>query len=675
MSTDDDMPMTREEQRRQHRRNWMANFRLRERNQYALNGGEVEENERNGNDANLGNDNEVRFESERSSSSGQSTPPASDGSGSEEEEEAQPIPFAEALREWKVNSSVSNRDFASLVTVLRKYGHIELPVDVRTLMKTPREIVISTIPGHPDKKFCIMNVQSVLARFSQQLRLLKFRRGEILPVSLNTDGVDLGFAHSDKCFWPVYVKIVSSEVSAEPVLLSIYYGKSKPPQLFFEKSFAAVNELLRENVGGHDLRLLYVVADLPARHLVKGICGHTSFHACDYCTVVGESVNGATVFLSALNRPVRSHDDFILKTDRPHHDPAVENAPILVLGTDDIISLCPPDVMHAVDLGVTRRMIRFLLGMHEKKLPSRINDDHLSLINDRLAAARCTTPSDFQRKPRPIAEIRQGRRLRERRLLIGHWTATEFRQFLLYTGLFALQGLVSDRVFECFANLSGAIAILSRPLLYDNDIELARRKIRDHYVAAFRRECFGPTFPTINSHQLLHLCDFVEEFGSLGLFSAYPFENANRYLKGKFIKGRRYPLEEVIKRGREREQLVEDQAIVNDEASHDPDFLLGGRLTNKLCDSFWGLRVGNAVLPVKILSIRDGTVRARSFTRVRSMFLLPFDSSELCMFEVENLSRRIVEFSKESLVMKFYYISFHNREYVIPLPHTMKLVL
>lgn len=56
-------------------------------------------------------------------------------------------------------------------------------------------------------------------------------------------------------------------------------------------------------------------------------------------------------------------------------------------------------------------------------------------------------PSEFKRKPRELKKVKR-------------YKATEFRQFLIYTGPVALKGVLSDNLYSHFLLLSSATYIL-----------------------------------------------------------------------------------------------------------------------------------------------------------------------------------------------------------------------
>ena len=56
-------------------------------------------------------------------------------------------------------------------------------------------------------------------------------------------------------------------------------------------------------------------------------------------------------------------------------------------------------------------------------------------------------PSEFARQPRSLVEL-------------DHWKATEFCQFLSYTGPVVFRGILPDNLYQHFLSLSIAISVM-----------------------------------------------------------------------------------------------------------------------------------------------------------------------------------------------------------------------
>ncbi|EFX74904.1 hypothetical protein DAPPUDRAFT_56564, partial [Daphnia pulex] len=78
--------------------------------------------------------------------------------------------------------------------------------------------------------------------------------------------------------------------------------------------------------------------------------GHTSFHGCERCNVVGRTKMKRRVFKS-LNARLRTDASFRAERDKPHHK---ERTPLLNLGID-MVKCFPLDYMHLVCLGTFKR--------------------------------------------------------------------------------------------------------------------------------------------------------------------------------------------------------------------------------------------------------------------------------------------------------------------------------
>lgn len=109
---------------------------------------------------------------------------------------------------------------------------------------------------------------------------------------------------------------------------------------------------------------------------------------------------------------------------------------------------------------------------------------------------------------------------------LDRWKATEFRQFLLYTGQLVLRPVVSKHVYEIFLSFTVAMSILLHNVVnFRNAHTGYARELLVHFVKTSEL-ISGETFVSYNVHSLIHIADDVEHFGkSLNDISAFQFEN------------------------------------------------------------------------------------------------------------------------------------------------------
>jgi len=431
------------------------------------------------------------------------------------------------LAQFMVRQHLTRSSCNELLAVLRKHG-LPLPKDSRALRKTPRDVSTSLKCGG----------QYVYFGVKKLLHLAK--PCDVFSLKVNIDGVPL-HKSTNKQFWPILCQVNSST----PAIIALFLGTSKPDSIenFLEDFVEEMEEL---HANGFDngnsavtpVVLHAVICDAPARAFAKNITGHTSLNACERCLAVGRSVNNRITFATAgcFSAEKRSHDKFVnLQYHKTHQNGPSPFCRIL----PDCISAFPLDYMHLVCLGAVRRIMQFWKkGGRLVKLSSR----QVLQISEKLVALRSFIPSDFVRRPRSLMEL-------------DRWKASEFRQFLLYTGPVVLKPVLEPNLYKHFLSLSVSISIM---LMQDNDareqyLEYAC-KLLHHFVANSER-MYGENFLVYNIHGLLHLGDDARFFRApLDEFSSFPFENYLQTLK-RLIHSTSNPIVQVVKRLHEYEAV------------------------------------------------------------------------------------------------------------------------
>lgn len=179
----------------------------------------------------------------------------------------------------------------------------------------------------------------------------------------------------------------------------------------------------------------------------------------------------------------------------------------------DMINQFPIDYMHAVNLGVTRRLV-----MAWKSGPKtiRLSENIFKVMDEKLLSLKKSVPSEFSRTTREISDIRL-------------WKDTEFRTLLMYTGPVVFQGVLPKKWYENFLYLSVGVSLLMSETLLAEHAAFANKLLR--YFVRSAQDLYGKRFDTYNVHCLVHLTDVAVQYGSLENCLAFPFENNMQRLK------------------------------------------------------------------------------------------------------------------------------------------------
>ena len=192
------------------------------------------------------------------------------------------------------------------------------------------------------------------------------------------------------------------------------------------------------------------------------------------------------------------------------------------------------DYMHRVCHGVVRRLLHYLKKGKKVKLSST----QLIEISNNLVSLNGHMPSEFARQPRALSDLE-------------YWKATEFRQFLLYTGPIVFRSILTKEAYEHFLALSIAIFIM---LESDDGKRNAYLDYAHNLLSFFVSKCkvvYGETFNVYNVHNLHEDVKFFK--CSLNEISCFPFENNMQRLK-KFVRNSNNPIAQIYKRQTELQQ-------------------------------------------------------------------------------------------------------------------------
>lgn len=136
------------------------------------------------------------------------------------------------------------------------------------------------------------------------------------------------------------------------------------------------------------------------------------------------------------------------------------------------------------------------------KDPGTLNADYLTnsgkFLSDKLSFLNRKLPREFARQPRSLYYMDKRK-------------ATEFRQFVLYTGPLVMRSVVTERVYNHFLALTVAMSIFLEP---DDNFRNAHldyaRELLVFYVKT-SPFLYSDRCVSYNIHSLMHLADNVIE--------------------------------------------------------------------------------------------------------------------------------------------------------------------
>ncbi|KAK0139276.1 hypothetical protein N1851_024092 [Merluccius polli] len=395
---------------------------------------------------------------------------------------------------------------------------LPLPKDSRTLLGTPRNIPTEEKCGG---QYIYLGItSSVVNILKQNTAFLDNSNSVDLVVSI--DGINI-FKASPTQLWP----IICTFSVFEPFVVAMYYGTSKPDSVNdYLADFLAEYTQLQENkivVNGKEInvQIKAFVCDAPARAFVKCIKGHTGYYSCERCIVKGEYKNKRVVYLG----------DYPLRTDVAfanglYNDHQLGVSPLLNVWINCVTGF-PLDYMHLVCLGVVKRLLCFF-----KKGPPecRLSQGHLHEISTHLVSLSGKLPSEFAPQPRSLTEL-------------NWWKATEFRQFVLYTGPVVLKKVLHKDVYDHFLCLTVALSIL---LDSCERRRVAYMDFAEQLLSYFVAKCEAYIHSSFPGDCRNYQC-------SLNDICAFPFENHLQVLK-RLVRNAKNPICQVTKRLIEQER-------------------------------------------------------------------------------------------------------------------------
>lgn len=428
---------------------------------------------------------------------------------------------------------------------LREEGYKSFPKCVSTFLGTPRRgkhysVYPMKSSSGTDGEYCYLGIEKQLQKYISPSTY----QHRVIKVIVNIDGMQV-YENKEDTMWPILLKIQTKKYEKKVFMVANYYGDSKPESAddFLSDFVTEASKLIKDGVLVNGVRfkfrILGFTCDIPARCFLKCSKGHTGFFSCERCITRGETLKkkmkagkktrGKRVF-PEINCALRTHESFVNQEEPEHH---LGKSALLDIPDFNIINDMYIDSMHALDLGVSKRIVTTWLSK-KKKTIGRLNEDLVNKMDIMLNYyLRKTVPREFHRKYFNLQKP-------------SKWKANQNRMFILYAAAFVTKEILSSEAYNHLLLYIVAYRILSDKNLCKTSSEVAK----SFFIQFFNEmpEYYGDGSQVLTSHYTIHIADDVKNNNmNLIQMSAYDFENYLGKLSN-LINGPSDPLVQVINR-------------------------------------------------------------------------------------------------------------------------------
>ncbi len=470
-------------------------------------------------------------------------------------------------------NTVNNVSLSALALVCRHNGSDELLKDIvkrdKLLLSLPNavqspyglmqivksacsKVSVTEEPNSEGILYCLDFVallkQTVVENFEAMVEYSKSRREnsdlklhQFFPVDdskvtvkliLNTDGAQL-IKSSTESAWPVWASLAD----LPPILRSafkyitlccLWYGRGKPDwdkvwTKFLESIGTEFEFDYKDQTVRAKLRVILVVADLPAKASLLCHKKCNGFYGCSLCEVRGEHVLGAHTYPlePILLRTPESYAECIRqvldgskekrksaqKRDPEKFTKGVKGESQLLKVIQGLPLTAPIDTMHQLFLGVantflTHCYVRLKL-CHRKELDSAISSIKFT--------------KEIKRKLKPLKDN-------------SRYKASEWKTLLFYVAPILLPAFLGSEDMKVYRRNLMRLVFATRQLYESCNKADVCGFLLERFCSSVVRKLKDKKFSGINFHSLRHLAWQVENIGPLWTTSAFGFESANNQL-------------------------------------------------------------------------------------------------------------------------------------------------
>lgn len=531
------------------------------------------------------------------------------------------------LASWATRNCISRAALNELLAILSSHN-LSLPKDARTLLKTPTSVATVSKCGG---EFVYLGIYNGIIRTLENNVNIT-----CVELMVNVDGLPL-FKSSGTQLWPILGKFHTFK----PFIIALFCGKGKPDSvdLFLEEFLNEYEDLSHNGFIFQDKHYQVVLklfcCDAPARQFLKCIKGHTGYYSCERCLVRG-SYENCVVF---CEEECELRSDGVFERFG-YQDHQFRLSPLTNFNVKCIQQFVL-DFMHLVCLGVVKRLLLRWTGDGRSR-KGRLSSRHIDEISLKLSGLNF--PSEFTRQPRGLNEVRR-------------WKATEFYQFLIYSGPVVLKGILDRGTYIHFLALSIAMRICC-----NEDLEVRTRENVLYskelliWFVKKAKDIYGISFISYNVHNLIHICDDVLYYEkNLMEISAFDFENHMQVLK-KYVRKAQNPLVQVVKRSAELENCAASYSVKN----------ICTTISTNEKNAWFLLKSGSYA---KVILSQNGQYQCKIYKNqhLHNLFTEPTESKNLGIVILINNTKTEKLISKDDIKKKVVCVNTENGYVLVPL--------
>ena len=418
-----------------------------------------------------------------------------------------------------------------------------------------------------------------------------FRGYDMMSFMINIDGVQAAKSATNSLY-PLQVSLVelSPSLRRQSILTPFLIMKNKSKGIDFKESYLQpfideCNELATKGLEWYSqlyqkiFCTQFIVYCLNCDSVMKPVLlcikGHSGYHSCPLCTIKGSvSGRGKVVKPDRLDatgtlekfplRPQRNEDIAVLvaSEEKLGH----KAVPLLAALPFFNVFFCTSiDAMHAIDLGVFKKIFKILFVLPGHKHVSR---GGFALADGVMKGLKGV--SFIDRGPRSMTDYK-------------NWKASEWHYWGFIYSIPVFYQLVEEKMMEVkhfinWIDLITALSMLNSCHITQQQIALADTMLT-RIVTKFV-ELYGKEHASLNIHLLVHLADSVKHLGPLWSTTLYAYESYNQVFLNSYRQGSKGIEKQITERLQWRHRAIELYDFIALNSSPDDD--LSGTLTAKI---------------------------------------------------------------------------------------------